>query len=223
LTLFRRIKISNLGRCFDQLEAVAVDHTVNSAPRRVREHLGADAPELLKHRLGIVNVWRPIRGPVLDSPLALCDAQSFTDGDLIATDLVYPHVRGKTSSVEYNPGHRWYYFSEMQTDEVVVIRVHDSANDGRARLFPHLFRQSSGIRRSTAGEHRGTRWCLSRPPLDRTLAVIPLRPRGTPGVTPIPERYRLSAAFSSSAPERRRCANGSPGRAYPWPCQRCAL
>ena len=113
------------------------DHTVNSAPRRVRDHLGADAEELLKHRFGIVNVWRPVRGPVLDSPLALCDAQSFTDADLIASDLVYAHVRGETSRVAYNPAHRWYYFSEMQTDEVLFIRVHDSANDGRARLSFH--------------------------------------------------------------------------------------
>ena len=113
------------------------DHTVNSAPRRVRDHLGADAPELLKHRFGIVNVWRPVRGPVLDSPLALCDARSFTDDDLIASDLVYAHVRGETSRVAYNPKHRWYYFSEMQTDEVLLIRVHDSANDGRARLSFH--------------------------------------------------------------------------------------
>jgi len=113
------------------------DHTVNSAPRRVRDHLGADAEELLKHRFGVVNVWRPIRGPVLDSPLALCDARSFTDDDLIASDLVYDHVRGETSSVEYRDGHRWYYFSEMQPDEVVLIRVHDSASDGRARLSFH--------------------------------------------------------------------------------------
>ena len=113
------------------------DHTVNSAPRRVRDHLGADAEELLKHRFGIVNVWRPIRGPVEDSPLALCDARSFTDDDLIASDLVYAHVRGETSRVAYNPAHRWYYFSEMQTDEVLFIRVHDSANDGRARLSFH--------------------------------------------------------------------------------------
>ena len=42
------------------------DHTVNSAPRRVRDHLGDDAPELLKHRFGVVNVWRPVRGPVLE-------------------------------------------------------------------------------------------------------------------------------------------------------------
>jgi hypothetical protein len=113
------------------------DHTVNSAPRRVRDHLGADAEELLKHRFGIVNVWRPVRGPVLDSPLALCDARSFTDADLIASDLVYAHVRGETSRVAYNPAHRWYYFSEQQPDEVLLIRVHDSANDGRARLSFH--------------------------------------------------------------------------------------
>ena len=113
------------------------DHTITSAPRRVRDHLGDDAGELLKGRFGIVNVWRPIRGPVLDSPLALCDARTFTDADLIASDLVYPHVRGETSSVEYKPSHRWFYFSEMQPDEAVLIRVHDSANDGRARLSFH--------------------------------------------------------------------------------------
>jgi hypothetical protein len=113
------------------------DHTVNSATRRVRDHLGAEADVLLKHRFGVVNVWRPIRGPVLDSPLALCDARSFTEEDLIATDLVYPHVRGETSSVEYKPNHRWFYFSEMQPDEVLLIRVQDSEDDGRARLSFH--------------------------------------------------------------------------------------
>jgi hypothetical protein len=113
------------------------DHTLNSALRRVRDHLGAEAPELLKQRFGIVNVWRPIRGPVADSPLALCDARSFSNDDLIASDLVYPHVRGETSSVEYKPGHRWYYFSDQQPDEALLIRVHDSADDGRARLSFH--------------------------------------------------------------------------------------
>src|ERR1700744_1183928 len=89
------------------------DHTVNSAPRRVRDHLPEEAEELLKGRVGIVNVWGPIRGPVLASPLALCDARSFTDDDLIASDLVYAHVRGETSRVEFKPEHRWYYFSEQ--------------------------------------------------------------------------------------------------------------
>ena len=74
---------------------------------------------------------------MLDSPLALCDARTFTDQDLIASDLVYAHVRGETSRVEYNPTHRWYYFSEMRTDEALLIRIYDSATDGRARLSFH--------------------------------------------------------------------------------------
>src|SRR5260370_3559317 len=99
--------------------------------------MGADAEELLKHRFGIVNVWRPIRGPVQDSPLALCDARSFTDHDLIASDLVYAHVRGETSRGGYNPTHRSYYLSDMQPDEALFIPVHYSANAGRARLSVH--------------------------------------------------------------------------------------
>ena len=78
---------------------------------------------------------------MLDSPLALCDARSFTDDDLIASDLVYSHPDAgwpiEGFDVQYNPKHRWYYFSEMETDEVLLIRVYDSANDGRARLSFH--------------------------------------------------------------------------------------
>jgi hypothetical protein len=131
--------VRNAGRADARQPARRVhnDHTVNSAPRRVRDHLGAEADELLKHRFAVINVWRPIRGPVLDSPLALCDARTFTDDDLITSDLVYPHLRGETSSVEYKPTHRWHYFSRQQTDEAVLIKVHDSANDGRARLSFH--------------------------------------------------------------------------------------
>lgn len=32
------------------------DHTVNAAPRRVRDHLGAEAEEPLRHRFGVINV-----------------------------------------------------------------------------------------------------------------------------------------------------------------------
>lgn len=39
--------------------------------------------------------------------------------------------------MEFKPEHRWYYFSEQQRDEVLLIRVHDSKDDGRARLSFH--------------------------------------------------------------------------------------
>ena len=113
------------------------DHTVNSAPRRVRDHLGDDAAELLKHRFGVVNVWRPIRGPVLDSPLALCDARSFTDDDLIASDLVYAHVRGETSNVEYKPAPRCFYSGVRPPEVAILIMAHARGPAARARLSFH--------------------------------------------------------------------------------------
>jgi hypothetical protein len=106
------------------------DQNVNSAPERVRHHLGADAPELLKHRFGIVNVWRPIRGPVLDSPLALCDARSFTDDDLIASDLVFPHPDAGWPTA-------WRHPDEQIIEATVLLlvpkRLIDTA-DGQRRL-----------------------------------------------------------------------------------------
>ncbi len=35
-----------------------------------------DAEELQKGRVQIINLWRPIRGPLRDSPLAVCDART---------------------------------------------------------------------------------------------------------------------------------------------------
>ena len=45
------------------------------APNRVREHLPDEADELLKGRVQVINLWRPIRGPVRDTPLAMLDGR----------------------------------------------------------------------------------------------------------------------------------------------------
>jgi len=113
------------------------DYTAWSAPQRVRDLMGAEAEELLELRFAIINLWRPIRGPVLESPLVLCDAQSLSDEDLIASDLKYPDRTGETYSITYNPGQRYYYFPKMQPDEPVLIRCFDSAPTGAARFSAH--------------------------------------------------------------------------------------
>jgi hypothetical protein len=66
------------------------DYTAWSSPMRVRQLMGDEAEDVLKHRYAIINLWRPIRGPVLESPLTLCDAQSLSEENLIASDLKYP-------------------------------------------------------------------------------------------------------------------------------------
>jgi hypothetical protein len=113
------------------------DYTAWSAPQRVRDLMGDEAEELLKHRFAINNLWRPIRGPVLDSPLTLCDAQSLTEDNLIASDLKYPDRTGETYAITYNPSQRYYYFPKMQADEVVLIRCYDSALQGAKRFSAH--------------------------------------------------------------------------------------
>jgi len=116
---------------------VHVDQTVASGPNRVREHLGDEADELLKGRVQVINLWRPIRGPVRDAPLAMCDGTSVASDDLVASDLIYPNRRGETYSVKYNPAHRWFYFPEMTPDEALLLKCYDSATDGRTRFGPH--------------------------------------------------------------------------------------
>src|SRR5262245_27639837 len=55
---------------------VHVDHTEMSGPQRVRDLLPDEAEQLLHGRVQIINLWRPIRGPLRDAPLAVCDART---------------------------------------------------------------------------------------------------------------------------------------------------
>lgn len=113
------------------------DYTVKSGPQRVRDLMGEEAEELLRHRFEIVNVWRPIRGPLRDAPLAVCDATSVALADFVPSDLVYRDRIGETYRVRYNPAHRWFYVPEMRADEAVLIKCYDSVEDGTARFTAH--------------------------------------------------------------------------------------
>jgi hypothetical protein len=116
---------------------VHVDHTAKSGPQRVRDLIPDEADELLKGRVQVINLWRPIRGPLQDFPLAVCDAGSVRSEDLVPSDLVYPHRVGEIYQVLNNPSHRWYYAPEMQTNEALLLKCFDSKTDGRARFAPH--------------------------------------------------------------------------------------
>lgn len=118
---------------------VHVDYTAKSGPQRVTDFFGAEEAARMAEngtRLVQVNVWRPIRGPVQRSPLALADASTVRPEDLIATDQVFPDRVGEIYHLAYDPEQRWYYAPEMTTDEVLLIKGWDS-DDGRARFTPH--------------------------------------------------------------------------------------
>ena len=128
------------------VDQVHNDYTEESGPRRSQEILeAAGRLDLADRRVAFVNLWRPIIGPVQDNPLALCDASSVVPDDLVTTDihhfgeddLTTPRHRGQIYSVRHNPNHRWYFVSEMNSDEVLLLKCYDSRNDGRARFMPH--------------------------------------------------------------------------------------
>ena len=139
-TLRRRVRGVDdraLGTPRQPATRVHVDHTAKSGPQRVRDFFGDEAEELLRGRVQVINLWRPIRGPLRDAPLAVCDAGSVAPGDLVPSDLVYQNRVGETYGVTYNPAHRWFYVPEMQPDEALLLKCFDSATDGRARFAPH--------------------------------------------------------------------------------------
>jgi hypothetical protein len=108
-----------------------------SAPQRVRDLLPQEADGLLRRRFAIVQVWRPIRNPVETFPLAICDARTLSEDDLIVSERRYPNRVGQTYAITYNPAHRWYWFPRMRRDEALVFKVYDSLRDGRARWTAH--------------------------------------------------------------------------------------
>jgi hypothetical protein len=112
------------------------DYTVKSGPQRVRDLLPGEADELLKHRFAVINVWRPIRGPVQENPLAVCDAQTIAQKDLVIHNLIYRDRVGEVYSLAFNPEHRWFYFPQMQRNEVMLLKCYDS-DEHRARFTAH--------------------------------------------------------------------------------------
>ena len=116
------------------VKAVHDDYTEKSAPERVRLYLPQEAEALLKARYAVINVWRPIRGPVLDTPLAVCDAESIAAADLIPTE---EGVKHEVYRFRFNPNHRWYYFSAMTTSDALLFKCFDSNKNSRARVTAH--------------------------------------------------------------------------------------
>ncbi len=122
------------GTAPSALGRVHNDYSEDSAQRRLRAvfpDAAPDAPFL------ILNFWRPLVGPILDTPLALCDARSVRADDWVETDLIYRERIGEINLARHHPGHRWYYYAAMQPHEVLVFVSYASPLESPARISPH--------------------------------------------------------------------------------------
>lgn len=90
-------------------------------------------------RTALLNMWKLLSPGPTDSPLALCDASSVQPEDVIAGESHYPKYGGfalETAFIKANPDHRWFYFSDLDDEEVLVFKQGDS--DPRyPQIVPH--------------------------------------------------------------------------------------
>jgi len=110
-----------------------IDQTAKSLRQRVRNHMCDDAEKLLEGRVRLINIWRPLKGPVKAFPLAMADSQTVMDSDLVPVEHRYPTFTGETAGVQYDANQKWWYLSGMQPDERILLQCYDS-HGGQARV-----------------------------------------------------------------------------------------
>lgn len=77
------------------------------------------------------SVWKPLRGPLRDWPLALCDAASVKAADLTAADIVFEENVSENLQIHYDAAQKWYYLEDQEASEMLVFRQAESHPAGR--------------------------------------------------------------------------------------------
>jgi hypothetical protein len=92
-------------------------------------------------RFAHYNVWRALSPPPQDIPLAVCDARSVSPSDVVDADSITDKPGTPESTIvvvllHHSPRHRWSYFPNMNRDEVLVFKSHDS-DPAQPHQVPH--------------------------------------------------------------------------------------
>ncbi|KAJ0147821.1 hypothetical protein CTA2_755 [Colletotrichum tanaceti] len=138
------IDLDDQALVLEPVHAVHVDQSPWAAIMRVRRHMGEQAGELLKRRFRIINVWRPLRNPIENFPLALCDGSTVTETNLLRVDHVRKHYVGESLYPLFSKDMRWYFLDRQSKDEVLVFKTYDSSTTVKAKCCPHTSFHQSG-------------------------------------------------------------------------------
>ncbi|PYH43905.1 uncharacterized protein BP01DRAFT_322230 [Aspergillus saccharolyticus JOP 1030-1] len=112
----------------------------NATPimERIRKHLSEESQYLLSGRIQLINLWRPITGPVEDQPIAVCDGRSVDSSKLIETDMTQGEYTGTMLYPQYEPNGscQWYYMSSQEAEDVLLFKGFDT-NEDSVKYTPH--------------------------------------------------------------------------------------
>jgi hypothetical protein len=112
-------------------------------------------------RFLISSFWRTFSLPPQDVPLALCDGRtsfggteksntlyivdSFPEGAALTAPDPDEGKKLAATIFSYHPGHRWWYFSNMQPSDALLFKFHDSDHTKTWRCPHSAFRDGSGV------------------------------------------------------------------------------
>jgi hypothetical protein len=130
-----------------------VDYSPQTAPRAAERAYRKRFPDGKGYsRYIATSLWRTFSPPPQDCPLALCDGRSLADEEgtpnrLVIVDAIPSDEEMRAplpgeddlmaaSIFRYRPEHRWWYFSNMTRDEVLLFKFFDSDHAGAWRC-PH--------------------------------------------------------------------------------------
>lgn len=92
-------------------------------------------------RRAIFQTWHVLSPPPQDYPLVFCDMESVRSEDLFYIDYYPPthrvDIQAEVHAVGYNPAHRWAYFSNMTTDELILFKGFDTDGSPICCAPPH--------------------------------------------------------------------------------------
>ena len=109
---------------------VHMDYTRESVMPFVREAVDAETLEKFPHVV-IYNVWRSLTPPPQDVGLAFCDQRTLDPKDWVFGETVevnFPKGVPFLTSL-WKPEQKWYYYSQMTQDEVVIFNGCDTNPD----------------------------------------------------------------------------------------------
>jgi hypothetical protein len=158
-----------------------VDFTERCAERRAAALYRQVYPEGSGYRRFVgFSLWRALSRPPQDMPLALCEGGSVRDeegthntkvdvAEIPTGDALYAPIAGEEDMLaatifHYSAGHRWWYFPDMQPQEVILIKLYDS-DHSKAWRCPHTaFRDTTrpDARARRSMEFRGIAYFSTR-------------------------------------------------------------
>eukprot|EP00245_Coleochaete_scutata_P009670 TRINITY_DN3237_c0_g1_i1.p1 TRINITY_DN3237_c0_g1~~TRINITY_DN3237_c0_g1_i1.p1 ORF type:complete len:275 (+),score=46.99 TRINITY_DN3237_c0_g1_i1:235-1059(+) len=113
------------------------DYSFKSGPLFLEICKGKNAAKsLLGHRFALLQFWLPMKGPVMDAPLAVMDPSSLQPDDVRPVETKWPEWVQETYHFAHNASHKWYYLSNMMPTEGYLFKGYDSL-ETVPRYTPH--------------------------------------------------------------------------------------